>query len=99
MQIDVNGKKAIVTGSTTGIGFAIARTLAQAGAQVYVTGRTQEAVDRAASAINETLPEPKATGIAADLTTPQGAATLIAAVPEVEILVNNLGIYSAKPLF
>lgn len=99
MLIDLAGKRAIVTGSTAGIGLAIARGLAEAGAQVVVNGRTQAAVDRAVGAINKDLTAPLSTGVAADLATSEGAAALVRAVPEVDILVNNLGIYSAKPLF
>lgn len=99
MIIDLEGKQAVVTGSTAGIGFAIAEGLAGAGAKVIVTGRTREAVDRAAAAINGPLETPRASGVAADLATPEGAAALIAAVPETDILVNNLGIYGARPLF
>lgn len=99
MQIDLNGKRAIVTGSTAGIGFAIARGLAEAGAEVVVSGRTQGAVDKAVAAINGALDAPRATGVAADLSTPEGAAAMIAAAPEADILVSNLGVYGARPLF
>lgn len=99
MIIDLSGKTAIVTGSTTGIGFAIARGLAQSGATVIITGRTAAAVEKAADDINAGLTKPLARGVAADLATPDGAATLIAAQPEADILINNLGIYEAKPLF
>ena len=99
MIVDLTGKQAIVTGSTAGIGFAIAEGLAKAGARVVVTGRTQAAVDSAVEAINIGLEAPRAAGVAADLATPEGAAVLIAAVPEADILVNNLGVYGAKPLF
>lgn len=99
MHVNLDGKRAIVTGSTAGIGFAIAKGLAQSGAEVVVSGRTQAAVDKAASAINEGLSAPRATGLAVDLTIPAGAAALIKAVPAADILVNNLGVYGAKPLF
>lgn len=99
MNIDLAGKHAIVTGSTAGIGFAIAKGLAGAGAGVVITGRTQAAVDKAAAAIRSELPEAKISGVAADLSTPEGAATLIAAAPQADILVSNLGIYGPKPAF
>ena len=99
MKIDLQGKRAIVTGSTAGIGFAIARGLAGAGAEVVVTGRTQAAVDKAASAIRAGQPDAEVSGVAADLSTPEGAAALIAAVPQADVLVSNLGIYGAKPAF
>lgn len=96
MQIDFDGKLAIVTGSTTGIGFATAHALAQAGARVVISGRTQGAVERAVTAINTTRPRHAASGVAADLATAEGAATLIAAHPQADILINNLGIYEAR---
>jgi NAD(P)-dependent dehydrogenase (short-subunit alcohol dehydrogenase family) len=92
MELQLRGKTALVTGSTVGIGFAIARALAGEGAQVIVNGRTQE---RVASAVREI--GHGARGIAADLGTAQGAARLLAEVPEVDILVNNVGIFEAKP--
>lgn len=99
MKIDLAEKRAIVTGSTAGIGFAIAKGLAGAGADVVVTGRTQAAVDKAVSAIVGQQPDAKVSGVAADLATPEGAAELIASVPQADILVSNLGIYGAKPAF
>lgn len=99
MKIDLAGKRAIVTGSTAGIGFAIATGLAGAGAEVVVTGRTQAAVDKAVSAIANRQPGAKVSGVAADLATQDGAAELIAKVPQADILVSNLGIYGAKPAF
>lgn len=99
MKIDLAGKRAIVTGSTAGIGFAIAKGLAHAGAEAVVTGRTQAAVDKAVAAIATKQPDAKLSGVAADLSTPEGAAKLIAQVPQADILVSNLGIYDAKPAF
>jgi NAD(P)-dependent dehydrogenase (short-subunit alcohol dehydrogenase family) len=91
MDLQLTGKRALVTGSTGGIGLAIAAALAAEGALVTVNGRTQERVDRAAK-------ESKAAGgIVADLSGPDGAARTIKQLPEVDILVNNLGIYGAKP--
>jgi len=92
MDLALTGKKALVTGSTAGIGFAIARALAQEGADVIVNGRTQERVDAAVREIGG-----GARGIAADLGTARGAARLLAELPEVDILVNNVGIFEARP--
>ncbi|MCA0045233.1 SDR family NAD(P)-dependent oxidoreductase [Celeribacter litoreus] len=95
MKIDLSGKTAIVTGSTGGIGLAIATGLAEAGADVVITGRTQESVDSALAQIGGD----SVRGVVADLGTSEGCATLIAAEPEADILINNLGIYGRKDYF
>ncbi|CAN5625448.1 SDR family oxidoreductase [soil metagenome] len=94
MDLQLAGKTALVTGSTAGIGLAIAKRLAAEGATVTITGRSQDKLDAAAAEVGESgAVQP----ILADPGTAAGAATLIAAVPEIDILVNNLGIYEAKP--
>jgi NAD(P)-dependent dehydrogenase (short-subunit alcohol dehydrogenase family) len=97
MDLKITGKRAIVSGSTAGIGFAIAKTLAAEGAVVTVNGRTQARVDAALAEIRKALPKAQVGGVAADLGTEAGAATLVKAVPEADILVNNLGIFAAQP--
>lgn len=99
MKIDLSGKTAVVTGSTAGIGHAIALGLAKAGAAVVVNGRTQEAVDRAAAAVAAAAPGATVHGVAADLGTDAGAAALVAAVPAPDILVNNVGIFGPRDFF
>ncbi|HYG07069.1 MAG TPA: SDR family oxidoreductase [Stenotrophomonas sp.] len=99
MKIDLTHRTAIVTGSTAGIGLAIANDLAAAGAQVTLTGRTQARVDAAIAAIAGNVPHAQLTGVAADLGTRQGAQALIDAVPVTDILVNNLGIFEPKGFF
>lgn len=99
MHIDLSSRTAIVTGSTAGIGLAIAKGLAGTGAHVVVTGRTQARVDEALAAIRATQPDAKLSGVAADLGTAEGAAHLIAEMPEADILVNNLGIFEPKAFF
>ena len=99
MHIDLSSRTAIVSGSTAGIGLAIAQGLAGAGAHVVVNGRTQARVDEALATIRQAVPQAKLTGVAADLGTAAGAAQLIAVMPEVDILVNNLGIFEPKPFF
>ena len=94
MKIDLTGKVAIVTGSTGGIGFAIASGLAGAGADVIVNGRTQEKVDAAAARIGGS-----ARGVATDLGNAEGHARLVAAVPEADIVVSNMGIFQARDFF
>ena len=96
MKIDLTGKTALVTGSTSGIGHAIARGLAGAGAEVVVNGRTQAKVDAAAAAIAKAVPGAKVRGIAADVSTAAGCKALAAAQPEVDILINNAGIFEPK---
>src|SRR6202795_3657642 len=90
MNLQLEGKTALVTGSTAGIGLAIATTLAKEGAAVIVNGRTQERVDKAVRTSGA------AHGIAADLGTEAGARAVIARFPAVDILVNNLGIFEPK---
>ena len=97
MDLGISGRRALVTGSTGGIGLAAARLLAAEGAAVIVNGRTQARVDAAIAAIRSAAPAADVRGIAADLATADGCAELFAAVPEVDILVNNLGIFEPKP--
>ena len=99
MKIDLTGKTALVTGSTSGIGHAIARGLASAGATVAVNGRTQAKVDAAVAAITKLAPGAKARGVAADVSTAAGCNALVAALPEVDILINNAGIFEPKGFF
>jgi NAD(P)-dependent dehydrogenase (short-subunit alcohol dehydrogenase family) len=91
MNLELEGKTALVTGSTAGIGLAIATALAKEGAAVIVNGRTQERVDKALLASGAVH------GIAADLGTEAGTRAVIARFPTVDILVNNLGIFEPKP--
>ena len=99
MHIDLSGRTAIVTGSTAGIGLAIASGLAGTGAQVVVTGRTQARVDEAIASIKSAVPKARLTGVASDLGSAEGARQLIAQVPDTDILINNLGIFEPKPFF
>ncbi len=99
MKIDLSGKTALVTGSTSGIGHAIAKGLAAAGADVVINGRTQAKVDAAAAAIAKAVPGGKVRGIAADVSTAAGCKTLVAALPDVDILINNAGIFEPKDFF
>lgn len=91
MIIDLTGKSAFVSGSTGGIGRAIAEGLARAGASVLINGRGEERVARALSEMRALLPDATLDGIAADLATAEGAAAVAARAPTVDILVNNVG--------
>ncbi len=99
MDLKFEGRRALITGSTAGIGYAIARGLAAEGAHVTLTGRIQASVDAALGRLRGSLPGTQAGGIAADCATPAGAAAVFAQLPEVDILVNNLGIYERKAFF
>ncbi|MCM6763020.1 SDR family oxidoreductase [Rathayibacter sp. ZW T2_19] len=99
MAIDLTGKTALVTGSGQGIGLAIAVGLARAGAEVVVNARSQGSIDKAVAEVLQQVPEASVRGVAADLATDEGSAALLADVPTVDVLVNNLGIFgSADPL-
>src|SRR5262249_55954460 len=90
-------KTALVTGSTAGIGFAIASLLAQEGASVVVNGRSQQRVEDAVRRIQREKKDAPVRAVAADLGTKEGVDLLTGKVPAVDILVNNLGIFEAKP--
>lgn len=97
MDLNLNNKTALVTASSGGIGLEIARSLASEGARVIVNGRTQANVDKAIEQL--AMPGAQFVPLVADNGTEEGAATTIAQVPEVDILVNNLGIYEAVGFF
>jgi NAD(P)-dependent dehydrogenase (short-subunit alcohol dehydrogenase family) len=97
MNLELNNKTALISGSTKGIGFAIASQLAAEGAQVMVNGRTEEAVASALQQIRQSLPEPQLNGFAGDLSTVKATEALLKRLPSVDILVNNLGIFEPKP--
>jgi NAD(P)-dependent dehydrogenase (short-subunit alcohol dehydrogenase family) len=92
VNIDLTGKTALVTGSTQGIGLAIAEGLANGGARVVVNGRTAERVEEAVATVRGDV-----IGVAADVSTAAGAAELVRQLPDVDILANNLGIFGATP--
>ncbi|ACF02140.1 short-chain dehydrogenase/reductase SDR [Rhodopseudomonas palustris TIE-1] len=99
MNIDLSGKTALVTGSTAGIGHAIAKGLAATGANVVINGRGQAKVDAAVAAVSKFAKGGKVTGVTADVSTADGCAKLVAAQPDVDILINNTGIFEPKPFF
>src|SRR6202051_75404 len=99
MKIDLKGKTALVTGSTAGIGHAIAKGLAAAGAEVTVNGRTREKVEAGVAAITKAVPGAKVSGVAASVSTVEGCNRIVTALPEGDILINNAGIFEPKDFF
>jgi NAD(P)-dependent dehydrogenase (short-subunit alcohol dehydrogenase family) len=99
MNLDLTGKSALVTGSTRGIGLATAIGLAQMGAEVIVNGREDAAVTDAIAKVRQASPSAKVHAAAFDLGGAEGCAALVKQFPEVDILVNNLGIYEPKGFF
>jgi NAD(P)-dependent dehydrogenase (short-subunit alcohol dehydrogenase family) len=97
MDLQLRGKRALVTGSTAGIGLAAAAGLFREGASVIINGRTPQRVEEAVGKIRGLGGDGEVTGIAADLSTAEGVSHLVRQLPEVDILVNNLGIFEPKP--
>jgi NAD(P)-dependent dehydrogenase (short-subunit alcohol dehydrogenase family) len=97
MDLGLKGKKVVISGSTAGIGFAIAAALAAEGALVIVNGRTEARVAAALNSIRQRVKNADVRGVAADLGTTQGVAAFLQQAPEADILVNNLGIFEPKP--
>src|SRR5260370_7486556 len=97
MNLKLTDKTALVSGSTKGIGFAIATGLAREGARVIVNGRSEKAVAEAKQHIVQTQPDAKIESFAGDLSTAAATETLLQRFPLVDILVNNLGIFEPKP--
>lgn len=97
MDLMLTGKRALVTGSSKGIGLAIARLLAQEGAEVIVNGRSEESLQRAIAELRQHAPGARLEGFAGDLADAAGAERLLERFPRVDILVNNLGIYNPQP--
>src|SRR3984893_16395554 len=96
-NLNLSGKTALISGSTKGIGFAIANQLAAEGARVTVNGRTDEAVASALQQIRHSVPQANVEGFAGDLSTAKAAEDVVKRLPAADILVNNLGIFEPKP--
>jgi NAD(P)-dependent dehydrogenase (short-subunit alcohol dehydrogenase family) len=97
MDLQLKGKRVLVTGSTAGIGFAAASALAAEGAAVVVNGRGQKRVDDAIAEIRRLHPGANLSGVASDVSSAAGCAKLVREIPEVDVLVNNMGIFEPKP--
>ncbi|MCQ0011289.1 SDR family oxidoreductase [Actinomadura madurae] len=98
MDIDLTGRTAFVSGSTQGIGRAIAAGLARSGATTVINGRSGKSVAEALGALRDELPGADLRGVAADVATAEGARALLAELPSADILVNNLGIFEPRPV-
>jgi len=99
MKIDLFGKTAIVTGSTEGIGLAVARGLARAGATVVLNGRSPEKLGLAVSHLTSSVPGAQVRGVAADLGSAEGCAKLVADEPSCDVLINNAGVFQPIDFF
>jgi NAD(P)-dependent dehydrogenase (short-subunit alcohol dehydrogenase family) len=97
MDLQLAGRKVLVTGSTAGIGFATARAFAAEGAAVVINGRGQERVDRAIAEIRKAHSGANVSGVAADVSNAAGCEKLVKGLPRVDVLVNNMGIFEPKP--
>jgi NAD(P)-dependent dehydrogenase (short-subunit alcohol dehydrogenase family) len=99
MKIEFHDKRALVTASTSGIGFAIARGLAEAGAEVVINGRSEASVNDAVAKLSQAVPGATISGVAADLGSPTGVEVLVRKSGQIDILVNNAGIYGTQDFF
>jgi NAD(P)-dependent dehydrogenase (short-subunit alcohol dehydrogenase family) len=98
MDLQLTNKTAFVSGSTQGIGFAIAQRLLTEGATVIINGRTQQRIDVAVKELKQLVPSGKVSGVAADFSKAEDVKTLLSKLPDIDILVNNAGIFEPKPI-
>lgn len=97
MDLQLIGKRAFISGSTAGIGNAVAKWLIKEGVHVIINGRTQTSVDTAIDKIISEIPKASVSGIATDFTIKDEVNTLCNQLSEIDILINNVGIYTSKP--
>ncbi|MBF0859010.1 SDR family oxidoreductase [Gluconobacter sp. LMG 31484] len=99
LNLDLSGRTALVTGSTGGIGLAIARKLGEAGATVIINGRKQDSIDGALEKLGKAVPGGTFRSVVADVGTPEGCKTLFEAESNIDILINNAGIFGPNDFF
>lgn len=99
MDLQLKGKKAFISGSTAGIGFATAQALLKEGAEVVINGRSESSVDNALSKLRTQFPKAIISGFATDFSDLDQIQTLCKSLPKIDILVNNVGIYKAQSFF
>lgn len=97
MDLQLKGKTALVTGSASGIGYAIALGLAKEGVKVYINGRSKEKLEKSAQRIREQVPRAEVEGLVADFAKAEEVQSLLTSLPKVDILVNNVGVYGDQP--
>jgi NAD(P)-dependent dehydrogenase (short-subunit alcohol dehydrogenase family) len=99
MDLQLKGKTVFISGSTSGIGFSVAKTFLREGASVYINGRTEISIAKAIQRLKADFPEGKTEGVASDFSKAEEVESLIEKLPEIDILINNVGIYTAKSFF
>ena len=97
MNLQLNNKRAFISGSTQGIGYAIAKSLLEEGASVVINGRSQDKLDRAVKKLKQKLPEANISGIAADFNDSKQVEELLLTLSDIDILINNVGLFELKP--
>ncbi|MEL6805906.1 MAG: SDR family NAD(P)-dependent oxidoreductase, partial [Bacteroidota bacterium] len=96
MDLQLNEKKVFISGSTAGIGFGVAQSFLREGASVWINGRSESSVAKAIERLESEFPNAKVQGIAADFADKASIELLIQQLPEIDILINNVGIYSSQ---
>ena len=99
MNLNFKGQRAFISGSASGIGYAIAKSLASLGCEVILNGRTQDSVDKAIAKLYQEVPKAVCSGFACDFAKAEEVDTLVEALEGVDILVNNVGIYTDQDFF
>ena len=99
MDLNLKGKIAFISGSTSGIGFTTARILLEEGMKVYINGRKEETVNTAVTELKNTTESNEVYGIVADFRNPEEVMRLLQELPEIDVLVNNVGIYNSQTFF